>query len=46
MTEQMLIDWARSLTIAQRLSFVALVALAIVAVAVICVAVAQILPEK
>lgn len=44
MTEQQLVLWARSLTFGERMSFVALVALAIIAVALFCVAASQLLP--
>jgi hypothetical protein len=44
MTEQQLINWARSLTFGQQMSFVTLVALAVVVVALICVAASQLLP--
>lgn len=44
MTEQQLVDWARSLTFGQQMSFVVLVALAVIAVALICVTASQLLP--
>lgn len=44
MTEQQLINWARSLTFPQQMSFVTLVALAVIAGALICVAGSQLLP--